>query len=257
MVHSRDYNATVVDRRPLHETLFHLWIRPDGGEVAPFEPGQFVSIGRRVDERGKLMRRTYSIGSSARRRDAIELFIVHVEGGEFTSWLREQQAGARLWLSPKASGGFTLAGVPPDKDLVLVSTGTAIAPYLSMYRTYRDDPPWRRIVIVNGVRFARDLGFRDELEQAAADDPRLVYLPLVTRPAGDPAWAGLRGRVQTVLDPDRYAEIVGERLTPERCHVFLCGNPAMIAELEPELIGRGFTKHTRHTPGTLHLERYW
>lgn len=256
-----EYNATIVRRKELHDGLFFLWVEPDSGEYPEFEPGQFVSIGHVDESAGSgertLITRTYSIGSSARLRSALELLIVHVDDGEFTSWLGERPTGSRLWLSSEASGGFTLDGVRRDKDLVLVSTGTGIAPYLSMYRTLRDDPFWRRIVLINGVRLAADLGYRTELEQAAAADPNLFYIPLVTRESAGSDWTGRRGRVDTVLEPGVYREITGAPLSPQECHVFLCGNPGMVDSLEAELTARGFSRHQEGSPGTLHLEKYW
>jgi ferredoxin--NADP+ reductase len=258
MAQPQQYNATIVARRDLHEGLRFLHVAPDHPPYPPFEPGQFVSVGCNLvlDGEMTLVRRSYSIGSPAHERGYVELFVVHVDDGEFTSWLFEQQEGARIWLSPKASGGFTLEGFEPGRDLVLVATGTGVAPFVSMYRTFRDRPPWRRIVIMNGVRHARDLGYRDELEQAARDDPRLLYLPAVTRET-DPAWAGLRGRVGEFMEPARYQSLVGAPLSPDECHVYLCGNPEMIESLEGVLAARGFRKHTRLTRGNLHLEKYW
>jgi ferredoxin--NADP+ reductase len=254
-----EYNATIVRREDLHAGLLLLWIAPDAAPFAPFSPGQFVSVGRIVERNGErsLVKRAYSVGSSARERSYVELFVVRVDDGAFTSWLFAQRQGARVWLSPKASGGFTLDGFPRGCDLVLVSTGTAVAPCVSMYRTFRDAPPWRRIVIMNGVRVAADLGYRDELEAAARRDPRLVYLPSATREPPDSNWTGLRGRVDEFLEPERYRSLVGAPLEPGSCHVYLCGNPSMIAELEARLRSRGFRKHTRHHPGDLHLEKYW
>jgi len=259
MARADTYNATISRRKDLHDRLCLLWIAPDSGEYPPFEPGQFVTVGRfsDPDTPGPLITRTYSIGSDATRRQALEFFVVHIDDGEFTSWLMRQEPGTPLWLSPKASGGFTLEGVRPGKDLVLVSTGTGIAPYLSMYRTYRANPTWRRIVLINGVRFASDLGYREELEKVAADDPRFSYVPLVTRESASSGWNGRRGRVDSVLDPDAYRSIIGADLTPEECHVFLCGNPGMVDGLEAKLSARGFSKHTPGNPGTLHLEKYW
>lgn len=261
MIQTTAYNASIVDRRDVHEGLFFVWVCPDGGEAMPFVPGQFVSVGRIESgnsprSRPRLVTRSYSIGSPAQRRDAVELFIVRVDDGEFTSWLQEQPVGARVWLSPRAAGRLTLADVPRGKDLVLVSTGTGVAPSVSMYRTYHATPPWRRIVIVNGVRHAADLGYKDELEAAAARDPRLTYLPLVTR--DDTAdWDGLVGRVQTALEPERYRTLVGAELTPLDSHVFLVGNPGMVDSVEAELIARGFRTHSRRRPGNIHVEKYW
>ena len=258
MTQPQPYNASIVARHDLHEGLRLLHVAPDAGLFPPFQPGQFVSVGCNLDVDGAptLVKRSYSVGSSAAERSHVELFVVHVNDGEFTSWLFEQRVGARLWLSPKASGGFTLDGFERGRDLVLVATGTGVAPFVSMYRTFRNDPPWRRIVIINGVRMARDLGYRDELETAARSDERLQYLPAVTREPAT-AWSGLRGRVGEFLEPARYRDLVGAELTPEECHVYLCGNPEMIESMEAVLTGRGFRKHTPRHPGNLHLEKYW
>jgi ferredoxin--NADP+ reductase len=261
MIQTSEYNASIVARENLHGGLFYLWVCPDGGRVVPFEPGQFVSIGclesRPDSDSPRLITRSYSIGSSAQRQDALELFIVHVDDGALTSWLLDQPSGSRLWLSPRPAGRLTLEGVPPGKDLVLVSTGTGIAPYMSMYRTYRENPPWRRIVIVNGVRYQRDLGYRDELEAAAASDPGLTYIPLVTREPSERGWTGRRGRVQSVLQPERFERLAGFQFSPEESHVFLCGNPGMVDGVEADLLGRGFRAHSRRSPGNIHVEKYW
>jgi ferredoxin--NADP+ reductase len=258
MTQPQEYNASLVRRRDVHDALCFMHVAPDRSPFPPFAPGQFVSVGHNAEVNGarELVKRSYSIGSPASERSYVELFVVHVDDGAFTSWLFAQREGARLWLSPRASGGFTLDGFTRGRDLVLVSTGTGVAPFVSMYRTFRHDPPWRRIVIMNGVRHARDLGYRDELERAARGDARLIYLPSVTRET-DPAWTGLRGRVNVLLDSARFASLAGFDLAPEECHVYLCGNPEMIETLEPVLAGRGFRKHTRLHPGNLHLEKYW
>ncbi|MCI0453127.1 MAG: ferredoxin--NADP reductase [Candidatus Latescibacteria bacterium] len=260
MTAAHEYNATIVRREDVHDGLAMLWVAPDGQGFAPFLPGQFVAIGRIVEAPGgprALVKRSYSIGSSAHDRHAVQLFVVHVDDGEFTSWLFEQREGARVWLAPKASGGFTLQGFERGMDLALVSTGTGVAPYVSMIRTYDEAPPWRRAVVINGVRVAADLGFRDELEDAAARDPRLVYLPTTTREPEHSAWTGLRGRVGELLEPSRFRALAGFDLDPSRCHVYVCGNPSMIEDLERLLTARGFKKHTPRHRGTLHLEKYW
>ena len=257
---THEYNAAIVRRDDLHEGLAMLWIAPDAGDFAPFLPGQFVAVGRLVDSPAgerSLVKRSYSIGSSANERDSVQLFVVHVDDGEFTSWLFAQQVGARVWLAPKASGGFTLQGFERGKNLVLVSTGTGVAPYVSMYRTYRDDPPWKRIVIINGVRLAADLGFREELETAVARDERLIYLPTTTREPSVSPWMGLRGRVNEVMHPLEFRARAGFDLDPSQCHVYICGNPAMIEDVEAMVVARGFKKHTPGHPGTLHMEKYW
>ncbi len=262
------YNAVVTDRQDIHESLWHVWIKPDSGDNPPFKPGQFFAVGRvdetqpKLDAEGnpiapKLIRRSYSVASDPEDPRGLELFVVKVDDGEFTPWLHELKVGDRVWLGRRGGGAFTLDGIRPDKDLVMVSTGTGLAPFVSMYRTHRSNPLWRRFICINGVRHARDLGFREELEAAAKEDPALIYLPMCTRESEGSGWEGLRGRVTSALEPGAYREITGYDLTPEDCHVFLCGNPAMIEQCETELTDRGFRLHSRRNPGTLHLEKYW
>jgi len=250
-------NATVVRRRDLHDGLFFLWIRPDAVPYRKFAPGQYVSIGRPEPEGGRPILRTYSIGSCAQQREELELFVVHVDDGAFSTWLRDCRPGVRLWLSPRAQGNFTLEGTGKDTNLVLVATGTGVAPYFSMYRTFRRKPRWRRVILINGARFANDLGYRNELEALAARDPDFIYLPLVTRERPDSGWSGLRGRVQSVLDSETFAALTGSDLDPRTCHVFLCGNPSMVDDVEKKLAAQGFERFTGQGTGSLHLEKYW
>ncbi len=248
------YNATIVKRGELHSGLCFLWIKPDDRPFESFLPGQYVKIGRIISN--EMITRTYSIGSSANKLEALELFIVLVDDGEFTSRLLGEPEGGRVWLDQQAYGELTLDNVSDQKDLVLVSTGTGVAPYLSMYRTYHNQPRWRRMVLINGVRHAADLGYRRELEVVAGTDDALVYLPIVTR--DDPSvWPGLRGRVQSILVEDRFRDLTGFELSPDECHVFLCGNPGMIDSVEADLTNRGFAIHSPERSGTLHLEKYW
>jgi ferredoxin--NADP+ reductase len=266
-----ELNATICDRHDLNEYISVVKIASDSGEVPAFEAGQYITLGLpessadavgdgpepvRTSKTG-LVRRAYSIASSPLVRESLEVFVVLVQRGELTEKLWTLYEGDRLWMSPSVKGQFTLDAAPPDKDLVMVSTGTGIAPYMSMLRTFRGTNRWRRFVLINGVRLAQDLGYQDELDAMCREDPTITYIPMVTREPEDSAWTGLRGRVQGILEPAKYEELVGARLDPAQCHVFLCGNPAMIDTVEPMLQEHGFKTHAPRDPGNLHFERYW
>jgi ferredoxin--NADP+ reductase len=261
-------NASLIERVDLTDVLSVVKIRPDSGTIPPFVPGQFFRLGLpRVDEMGgvavrksgrvRYTKRAYSIASSANITDHVEFFVVRVEEGALTPRLWDLDVGDRIWLDSAAKGEFTLDLAPAGKDLVMVSTGTGIAPFVSMLRTYRGQDRWRRFVLVNGSRFAADLAYRDEVHALVRTDPTVYYIPLVTREPAGGAWAGLRGRVQVALEPATYAKLVGAPLDPATCHVFLCGNPAMIDEVQAILEARGFQADTRDAPGNIHFERYW
>lgn len=280
------YNARIVEKRLLHDTLGIFRIAYEDADVPDFEPGQFTNLAllppasatdtpagdaadqtaanegvRRRRRRGpRLVRRAYSICSPPSEKRWLEFYIVAVDEGALTPRVFDLEVGGRLFMDTKIKGHFTLDGVPSGKDLVTVATGTGIAPFLSMYHEYREQDRWDRFVFIHGVREAKDLGYRDELTAIAAQDARVAYLPVVSRAPKD-TWDGLHGRVTGIFHDGLYERLVGVPLDPRRTHVFLCGNPAMIDQLEAELTadaGPGFvTKTPRQKDGNLHFERYW
>lgn len=274
------FNARIVERHLIHDTLGIFRIAFEGeGPDNDFEPGQFANLAlmpppevqaadaalaeqgeRRRPGRVKLVRRAYSIASPPREKRWLEFYIVAVEEGALTPRLFDLKVGDRLYMDTKFKGHFTLHDVPDQKNLVTVATGTGLAPFLSMYKQYKDTPGrFDKFVFIHGVRVEEDLGYRSELEQFAKDDPRVVYLPAVSRAQDDSGYTGYRGRVTAMFSDGTFERATGAKLNPQTDHVFLCGNPAMIDQLEAELVERdGFSvKSPRQKDGNLHFERYW
>ena len=104
--------------------------------------------------------------------------------------------------------------------------------------------------MVHGVRFAKDLAYREELLTLERSNLAFKYHAIVSRT--DPEWSGPAGRVQRLFEDKTVA------LDAERDHVFICGNPAMIDETEKLLAGIGYSVNSKKNPsGKLHLEKYW
>ena len=134
----------------------------------------------------KLIVRAYSIASSSKARDYVELYVTLVKSGALTPRLWMLQPGDRLWLGPKAKGLFTLEGVPADCDVVLIGTGTGLAPYISMIRDYHQCNIGRRFAVVHGARYVRDLGSPPAVQALAVVCRPLVSVPTAIRPEGSP-----------------------------------------------------------------------
>jgi ferredoxin/flavodoxin---NADP+ reductase len=230
------YNATLVRREDLTSDLAYFWVKFDG-EPTPFEPGQYMTTGVFAD--GKIVQRPYSVASApaVAGTEGYELFVRHVPVIRFTTALWRLAIGHRMrMIGPK--GKFMLE---PDDDRthLYVSTGTGIAPFVSMIRQTMLEGRPRRTVVLNACSFADELGYRTELE-AWEQDPayRLRYVPTVSRPK-DPrnaGWTGHVGRAETVI-----ANVCREQgLRPDRTVVYICGNPDMILNVERILMDRGF-----------------
>jgi ferredoxin--NADP+ reductase len=252
-------NALVRERIDIHESLAIFRVAPAEGVVPSFEPGQFTTLGlgRGDNSAASLTKRALSIASSPRERGHFEFYVRRVAGGEFTPELFRLRPGAGLWLDPRVHGQFTLEPVPRGSDVLMVATGTGVAPFVSMVRTYLGSGRWRRCVLLESAQTVPDLGYRAELERLARESPDFSYHPTLTREPTGSAWRGLRGRVQESLSPDAFQRLTQEPLVPTRWQVMLCGNPEMIGSVTALLSDLGFRRRHRREPGQIHTERYW
>ena len=264
------YNAAVTARTEVNPQLVVLQIQPDA-TLFDFRSGQFAVLGLlggepRVPEAAaeeappepwKMIRRAYSIASSSVERRYLEFYLALITTGALTPRLFALQPGGRLFLGPKASGVFTLDRVPPGKAVLLVATGTGLAPYISMLRTMLVHDTQRRFVVLHGARISWDLGYRAELESLARLRSNFTYLPSITRPAEDPLFKGHAGRIQALLEGGLVEKESGLPLDPALMDVFLCGNPDMVKGAKSMLEARGFRGDAGKNIGTIHVEDYW
>ncbi len=266
-------NAVVLQRQEVSPGLIILRIAPDNWEFDEFQPGQFGVLAlpgsasrcansdineESIENPNKLLKRAYSLASSSAFREYLEFYIVLVPSGELTPRLFALAPGDRLWLGHKFSGVFTLDQVPDDQHVVLVSTGTGLAPYISMVRSKLTCGGPRRFAILHGARHSWDLGYRSELETLDHMCSNFSYIPSISRPAEEHLpWKGESGYIQDVWKRMPVRSAWGFTPSPEDTHVFICGNPEMIESMVDIFLEQGFTEHTKQSPGQIHVERYW
>jgi ferredoxin--NADP+ reductase len=241
------YNAHLVRREELNDSLAYFWVRFDG-EPTPFDAGQYMTIGVMVD--GRIVQRPYSVASppAVIGSDGYEFYVRLVQGGTFTPLLWDLPVGHPMrMIGPK--GKFLLQ---PDDDRthIFISSGTGNAPFVAMMRQLLIDGRPREVVFLNGVSYESELGYRDVLEDwVTTGEYPVVYIPTVSRPA-DPrnsGWPGRTGRVEAIL-PGVLDEL---GLTPADSIAYICGNPDMILSAEATLLERGYPEEQ------IHKELYW
>jgi ferredoxin--NADP+ reductase len=133
-----------------------------------------------------------------------------------------------------------------------VSTGTGIAPFLSILRT---ETPWRRfrnVALVHAVRHARELVYQDVIRHISKERG-LRYVTFVSR---ESAPGSLAGRIPAAMRDGRLEAAAGVRLGQDS-HIMLCGNPEMLKDAGAALAERGLRKHRRRSPGHVTVESFW
>jgi ferredoxin--NADP+ reductase len=243
----------VAGRRRFLDTL-HL-LQVDAPQLT-FVAGQFARLALPAPEGSKdpMIARPYSFVNPP-SQPLHEFYFTVVAEGPLSPRLAALDVGAPIWLAPRASGLFTLDETVEADTLWCVSTGTGIGPFLSMLRT---EGPWDKfanVVLVHAVRLGRDLSFREEIGGIArAHEGRFRYVPVVSR---EPWPDALPGRIPALIEDGRLEARAGVPLTVESAHAMLCGNPAMVDDVQKVLATRGMRRHRRKEPGHVTLETYW
>ena len=229
----------VLSVRHWNDTLFSFSTTRD--DSLRFENGQFVMIGLHID--GKPLLRAYSI-ASANYEENLEFFSIKVQDGPLTSRLQNLQVGQEILVSRKPTGTLVLRDLKPGKRLFLLSTGTGLAPFLSLVKDPEMYERFEKVVLVHGVRLTSELAYEEYLSRILPADEnigelvrdKLVYYPTVTR---EPFRN--RGRQTDLITSGKLFEDIGEPpLDPATDRVMICGSPHMLKDLSGLLDARGF-----------------
>ncbi|MEL3923867.1 ferredoxin--NADP reductase [Aeromonas enteropelogenes] len=239
----------VIERIEWTPTLFSLRV---AAELAPYKAGQFTKLALEQGERR--IQRAYSFVNPP-SSPYHEFYFVEIPSGELTPSLGSLQVGDNLLVQSQATGFLTLDEVPAGRDLWLLSTGTAIGPFLSMLADGEAFSRFESLVLVHGVRKGEELSYQPLIASFGERyGARFRYVPFVSREE----WSGaMAGRIPTAISDGQLQARVGLDFSPEFSQVLICGNPAMVKETQKTLLGLGLAKNLRRAPGNISAENYW
>ena len=245
----------VLSVRHWNDTLFSFQTTRDQG--LRFENGQFVMIGLHVNERPLL--RAYSI-ASANYEEHLEFFSIKVQNGPLTSRLQHLQVGDPVLVSRKPTGTLVLSDLRPGRNLYLLSTGTGLAPFMSLIQDPEAYERFEKVVLVHGVRRVCDLAYDEFITKELLQNEffggevreKLIYYPTVTR---EPFRN--QGRLTDLLESGKLCRDIGlPQIDPQHDRAMLCGSPAMLADTSSLLDRLGFQVSRRiGDPGDYVIER--
>lgn len=242
-------DATVKSVKWWNESLFSLTVNAD---VEPFKAGQFTKLS--VMDGEKRIARAYSY-VNAPDDPNLEFYLINVVDGQLSSHLAQLTPGDTVLIERRASGFFTLDEVPASEQLWMLSTGTAIGPFLSILQQSEVWQKYKHINLVHGVRLNSDLSYQELINKLLKAHPgQLNYVPVVSR---EEPLQGLAGRITTVIINNALSEHVGLCATPNNAQFMLCGNPQMVKDTSELLVAQNYKRNRRKEPGHITVEQYW
>jgi ferredoxin-NADP reductase len=218
--------AKLIESSEIAPEVRHFVFEVPGVEKFTFVPGQFVSMNQIVNE--KKITRAYSIASAPSETNRFELCLNLVREGLLSPRLFEMQPGDSIEIRPPL-GMFVLRN--PPRDVILIATGTGIAPFRSILKAQLNETS-NAFTLIFGVRHESHLMYRAEFEEMARAHPHFQFLPTLSRPTE--SWSGRSGHVQAHLQ-----EAIGERRDVD---VFLCGLKLMVDDVRNILKEMGFDR---------------
>lgn len=221
-----------------------------------FRNGHFTMIGLHVNQKPVL--RAYSI-VSANYEEHLEFLSIKVPNGPLTSRLQHIQIGDSIMVGRKPTGTLVIDYLLPGRRLYLLSTGTGLAPFMSIIRDPDTYDKFEQVVLMHGVRRKDELAYHDLLVEHLPRHEflgdlvtsKLRYYPTVTR---EP-YRNM-GRITDLIECGKlFSDLSLPTLDAAHDRVMICGSPRLLHDLKNLLEHRGFQEGNTSTPGSFAIER--
>ncbi|MEM7568311.1 MAG: ferredoxin--NADP reductase [Pseudomonadota bacterium] len=245
---------TVLSVHHWTDSLFHFRVtRP---AAFRFRSGEFVMIG--LLKNGKPLLRAYSVASPAWDEE-LEFFSIKVDNGPLTSMLQTIQPGDKVLLGRKPTGTLVLDALTPAKRLYMFSTGTGIAPFVSLIRDPETYEKFEDVILTHTCRQEAELEYGKKIVADVMDDPlvsemaagRLRHFTSLTREDHP-----VTGRITTLIETHALFEHLGVPvLNPETDRVMICGSMAMLNDTKDLVETFELEEGSNAAPGDYVVER--
>ena len=205
-----------------------------------FKNGEFAMIGLETDT--KPIMRAYSIVST-NYDDHLEFLSIKVPDGPLTSKLQHLQIGDEILVKPKCTGSLVVDYLYPKENLILLATGTGIAPFISIVQDPSTYDRFKNVYLFHTVRTINELAYEKSLN-ILEDDLPFKYIPTVTR--------------EDYIRQGRFWDYTEEYVSTfdkQRDGIMVCGSPEMNKECRTMFDQLSWSEGNTGVMGDFMLER--
>ena len=207
-----------------------------------FKNGEFAMIG--LDAEPRPLFRAYSMVSTCYEEE-LEFFSIKVQDGPLTSRLQHIQVGDEILIKPKTTGSLCIDYLEQRPNLVLLSTGTGIAPFMSIVRDPETYDKYSQVYLYHTVREVAELSYLRQLRDLEQDIPSFHYVESVTREDYFRS-----GRFWQHIEPT-----LGRSLDPHLDAIMVCGSPELNRITRTQFTDGGWSEGNQGEMGSFLLER--
>ena len=246
-------SETVIDIK--HWTNKTFSFKTTRNKTFRFKNGEFAMIGLEIENRPLL--RAYSI-ASPNHEDHLEFLSIKVPNGPLTSKLQHIKLKDEILINSKSTGTLVCDYLLPGRNLFLLSTGTGLAPFMSIIRDPETYEKFSKVILTHTVREVRELAYKDFLENLNNDElyseitkGNFLYFNSVTREEFERT-----GRITTWIDEDKLTKYLNiENFDPKLDRVMICGSEDMTFDLKTLFEKKGSSEGSTQIQGGFVIEK--
>ena len=220
-----------------------------------FKNGEFAMIGLEIENRPLL--RAYSI-ASPNHEDHLEFLSIKVPNGPLTSKLQHIKLKDEILINSKSTGTLVCDYLLPGRNLFLLSTGTGLAPFMSIIRDPETYEKFSNVILTHTVREVKELAYKDFLENLNNDKlyseitkGNFLYFNSVTREDFERT-----GRITTWIDENKLTNYLNiENFDPKIDRVMICGSEDMTFDLKTLFEKKGSSEGSTQIQGGFVIEK--
>lgn len=204
-----------------------LQLQFPASEVFKYHAGQYIELILKSGER-----RSYSMANAPYQSAAsktLSLHIRHLPGGLFTDHVFSGLKEKDMYRIEGPFGSFYLRD-ESNKSIVLLASGTGIAPIKAIIEQLQHTQSQRDFVLYWGGRRPSDLYLHDWLEKQLLNMPNMRYVPVVSDALPEDLWTGRTGWVHQAVMVD-FPNL-------SQHEVYACGAPVMVEAAQTDFISR-------------------
>lgn len=220
-----------------------------------FKNGEFAMIGLEID--AKPLLRAYSV-VSPNHEDHLEFLSIKVPNGPLTSKLQHIDINDEVLINSKSTGTLVCDYLLPGRNLYLFSTGTGLAPFMSIVRDPETYEKFDNVILTHTVRTIKELAYKDLLQNLNNDDiyshvtkGKFEYFNTVTREK----WERVGRITEWIKNKTLWKAVKQENFNSELDRVMICGSEEMTYELKEIFESLGSKEGSTKVQGDFVIEK--